>query len=302
MGGRLLEFMNHSQSFWDQIDAILVINLKHRTDRWDRINRMLQDQGVADKVIKIEAVEGNQLAGFGSRPWFRKNSAEKLLRMKAGAAGCCLSHRKAIETAQQRQCKRVLILEDDALFSSNATDESMDFIGTFLGQQPSVDMFYLGFYQKHCLHQPVAEKVIDDQALNIWRIRGPLMLHAVVIDKRIYPKLLDGLPTEKNIWPWMTYWGSIDAWIQNKFGRDSTIKIYGCRPSIVVQQANFSDICGRVLTVEESEGTHRPMQLKEVTEGQIQKLWPLSLGERIYQGYKRGQRLVRAYLFGYHKT
>lgn len=293
---------NEEWDLFSSIDAILVINLKHRTDRWKRISRMLSDRGVLDRVLRIEAVEGKDLPGLGARPWFRKDSSETLLRMKAGAAGCCLSHRKAIETAQKKGFNRVLVLEDDANFAPIANDKTMAALGEFLSTQDKVDMLYLGFYQKHCYYLPLAETKIDDHTLAIWRIRGPLMLHAVVISQRIYEPLLDQLPTKKNIWPWMTYWGSIDAWIQNKFGRDPQITICGCRPSVVVQEANFSDICGRILTVEESEGTHRPMQCKQVRSDQIESLWPRSIAERIYQSYKRGQRLLRAYCFGYHKT
>lgn len=287
---------------WRAVNAILVINLKHRTDRWERVVKMLSEHGVEDKVIRVDAVDGTTLPGYGRRPWFRKNSSDQLLRMKAGAAGCCFSHRKAIQTARDKGFGRILILEDDAILAATATAERMSFVGDFLMSEPDLDMFYLGFYQKHCYFQSLRKQQIDGEDFNIWRIRGPLMLHAVVIDKRIYDSLLSGLPTERNIWAWMTYWGSIDAWIQNWFGRNPAVKICGCRPNLIVQQANYSDICGRILSVEESEGTHRPMHLREIESAQIKSLWPLSFWERTYQFYKRGQRLVRAFLFGYHKT
>ena len=90
------------------------------------------------------------------------------------------------------------------------------------------------------------------------------MFHATVIHSRIFDRLLEGLSTENNIWHWMTYWGSIDSWITNSFGRNPSIRIAECRPNLVVQKANYSDICGRVLSVEESEGTHKPSELIEL--------------------------------------
>jgi GR25 family glycosyltransferase involved in LPS biosynthesis len=290
------------QSFWDQIDAILVINLKHRKDRWEKITSELKVFGVDEKAVRIEAIDGKELLGYSQKPWFTKRTPENVAKMKAGSAGCCLSHRKAIEFAKAQGYKRILLMEDDARFKKEFNDAAEDFLSQFLRNINQCDMLYLGFYQKTCVHVPTQKTDQDGLDYQIWRIRGPLMLHATIIDQRVYDKLLAGLPTTNNIWSWMTYWGSIDSWIQNKLGRQADVHIYGCRPNLVVQHANYSDICGRMLTVEESEGIHRESELIPVSEDQFSRSIQRPLLRIIQQTLKRTSRVVRSYSFGYSKT
>ena len=75
----------------DYIDAILYINLAHRTDRkkhiLDEIHKLCTDDS---KIHRIDAIK-------------REN----------GAFGCGLSHIKALEYALEHEWKTVLMLEDD---------------------------------------------------------------------------------------------------------------------------------------------------------------------------------------------
>lgn len=290
------------QPFWENIDAILVVNLEHRTDRWDQLIETLTSFGVEDKAIRINAVDGKKLAGYNKAPWFRKRTSEHVSKMKAGSAGCCLSHRKAIELAKAKGFNRILLMEDDAFFKDPLDQEIGGFLGEFIENEKQWDMLYLGFYIKKCPYSQISTTTIRENQYNIWRIRGPLMFHATLIHSRIFDQLLQGLPNENTIWPWMTYWGSIDSWITNCFGRNPRIKIAGCRPNLVVQRANYSDICGRVLSVEESEGTHKPSELIPLSLDDLKKTVRLSLFEKVHQTVKRSSRVLKAFLFGYSKT
>jgi glycosyl transferase, family 25 len=294
--------MAEKQPFWDQIDAILIVNMAHRTDRWEQLEKQLSEIGVADKMVQIEAIDGKTLPGYLEKPWFRSHTPENVSRMKAGSAGCCLSHRKAIQYAKDKGFKRILLMEDDALFNHNLKGKEGTAIGTILEDLNAWDMFYLGFYQKLNKHHVAVDIKSDEGNLQLWRIRGPLMFHATIINASIYGQLLAGLPTEKNIWPWMTYWGSIDSWIQNKFGRNKNVKIWATMPKLVVQVANYSDICGRLLSVEESEGSHRKSTLIPLDEKSFEKTLNLTFGEKCYDVLKRGNRVLRARFFGYKKT
>lgn len=236
-----------NKAFWSQIDAILVVNLAHRTDRWEKLIDKLASIGVAEKVHRIDAIMGWTLPGYLEHPWFRGRTPERVARMKAGSAGCCLSHRKAIAFARDQGYRHVLLLEDDALFNNDLTGREGELIAEILADDSQWDMFYLGFYQRMNKHHVAREETIDGHPFQLMRIRGPLMFHATVINQQIYDRLLEGLPTVDNIWSWMTYWGSIDAWIQNRFGRNRINRIWGTQPRLVVQQANYSDICGQVL-------------------------------------------------------
>ena len=115
------------QSFWDQIDAILVINLKHRNDRWEKLLSELKVFGVDKKAVRIEAIDGKKLPGYNQKPWFTKKTHENVDKMKAGSAGCCLSHRKAIEFAKAQGYKRILLMEDDARFKEEFNEAADDF-------------------------------------------------------------------------------------------------------------------------------------------------------------------------------
>lgn len=294
--------MTEKQPFWDQIDAILIVNMAHRTDRWEQLEKQLSEIGVADKMIQIEAIDGKTLPGYLEKPWFRSHTPGNVSRMKAGSAGCCLSHRKAIQYAKDKGFQRILLMEDDALFNHNLKGKEGAAIGTILEDLNAWDMFYFGFYQKLNKHHVAVDIKSDEGNLQLWRIRGPLMFHATVINASIYGQLLAGLPTEKNIWPWMTYWGSIDSWIQNKFGRNKNVKIWATMPKLVVQVANYSDICGRLLSVEESEGSHRKSTLIPLDKKIFEKTLNLTFGEKCYEILKRGNRVLRARLFGYKKS
>lgn len=291
-----------SSTFWEQVDAILVINLAHRTDRWEKLYTKLAGIGVADKVHRIDAIYGRSLPGYLERPWFSRRTPEAVARMKAGSAGCCLSHRKAIEFARDRGFRHILLLEDDALFNNDLTGREGELIAEVLADDQLWDMFYLGFYQRLNKHHVAHEETIDGHTFKLMRIRGPLMFHATMINQRIYDRLLDELPSTDNIWSWMTYWGSIDAWIQNRFGRDRTIRIWGTQPRLVVQEANYSDICEYVLSVEESEGTHFKSIMIPLGADAFERCLDLSTLEKAHQVLKRGNRWLRARLLGHKKT
>jgi len=76
-----------------RLDAILVINLNKRKDRWTHVQKTLKlISPIAKEIIRIEAVDCDP-----------------------GSKGCALSHLKALKLAQDRQFQNVLVLEDDAM-------------------------------------------------------------------------------------------------------------------------------------------------------------------------------------------
>ena len=87
----------------DNIDAILYINLAHRTDRnehiLNEIHKICKDDS---KIHRIDAIKNDN-----------------------GALGCGLSHIKALEFVLQNEWKTVLILEDDFTFKSNEINEKI---------------------------------------------------------------------------------------------------------------------------------------------------------------------------------
>ena len=76
------------------IDHILYINLEHRIDRRDEIERELARMDLTDKAERFEATYIKE----------------------QGILGCTISHMEAIRLAKTRGYKNVLILEDDFEF------------------------------------------------------------------------------------------------------------------------------------------------------------------------------------------
>lgn len=85
---------------FESIDKILVINLEHRTDRREKIQREL-DFLPKEKIVFVKAIY---------------NSDNPRL-------GCAQSHIKALELAQANKWRNVLILEDDMTWNRNKYSE-----------------------------------------------------------------------------------------------------------------------------------------------------------------------------------
>lgn len=287
--------------FWDEVEAILVINMKHRTDRWDTLMESLREVGVEDKVVRIEAVVGKDLPSYGKGPWFTARTPDPVASMKAGQAGCALSHRKAVTYAKEHRLKHYLVLEDDARFDDLLLGKEGEMISEVIRKPATWDLFYLGFYQRLNVYHTVREEEIDGRKFEIRRMRGPLLTHAFLVNSSVYDAMLADMPTERSVWGWIAYWGSVDSWIYNKFGRRRDVKVWGTMPRLVNQAADFSDISGRVQTEEESRGTHRRSTLVPKDLPGLESSMDRSVFELLYQVFKRGGRRARARLRGYRK-
>ena len=79
----------------EQIDAILYINLEHRTDRREHLEAEFKRMGIlTEKIHRINAIKNNN-----------------------GALGCTMSHLKALKLVEENTTwQRVLIMEDDYTF------------------------------------------------------------------------------------------------------------------------------------------------------------------------------------------
>jgi hypothetical protein len=104
----------------DYFDNIYIINLEHRTDRWQHCEEQMVKHGfTAEKFKAIGATE-----------------------MIKGWQACTLSHIAVLEDARQRGFERVLVLEDDFVFCDDFNDK-------FLSQySPNWQILYLGIGHK----------------------------------------------------------------------------------------------------------------------------------------------------------
>ena len=113
---------------------ILVINLKHRTDRLTSITKELKRMGLWEQT---QIVEGDRIVAH-----------------RTGTAGVASSHAKCLKLAKERSWEKVIILQDDCLFlsSRNELDEHLQkseniqgikglWFGAFYQAYPTKSMF-----------------------------------------------------------------------------------------------------------------------------------------------------------------
>lgn len=231
--------MNTTSPFWNLLDGICVINLDHRTDRWQEISEQLTHVPT-DKIHRISAVWGKKLESYGKGRYFQGCNEEESL-FWAGRAGCLLSHRRCIEHASQNQWERVLILEDDADFHDSLTGD----IGQMLAQTITAekwDILYLGATPYYPMAAPLNKVSSAKGEVTLARIMGPLCTHAMLIHKQAYRELLNLLPTEDTVWQWLATHLSYDSWLANEYGRTARHTILGCYPNLCSQSLSYSDI------------------------------------------------------------
>lgn len=105
-----------SDSRWDGVSRIVVINAEHRRDRYDAVMRELAAaRAPLDRVIKLRAV-------------IERPTRDSRLN---GGISCIKSHLAALEVAAPARGEHVLILEDDFCFASEL-ETHLDDLAAFL--------------------------------------------------------------------------------------------------------------------------------------------------------------------------
>jgi glycosyl transferase family 25 len=103
---------------------IVVINLPHRTDRWQALSSRMSAVGL-DNVIRVPAVEGGRLSVDHMAALLRAPTGDiddaprSHLALTRPAIGCFLSHLAIWQWVSRSNLTRVLILEDDAAPASH---------------------------------------------------------------------------------------------------------------------------------------------------------------------------------------
>jgi glycosyl transferase, family 25 len=97
---------------------VVVINLPHRTDRWQAVSRRMSEAGLT-RLIRAPAVEGARLAGAQIAALLSSSDAihdapRSHLTLTRPAVGCFLSHLAIWQWIIGENLPRALVLEDDA--------------------------------------------------------------------------------------------------------------------------------------------------------------------------------------------
>lgn len=221
------------------IEAFLVINLDHRVDRWTEFLATSQGRISRDQIHRISAILGSRLRGAGQRPWFKENTDSQVV----GSAGCTLSHRKALQFAEEQNFGHVVILEDDVKLLDSFSSMH-DFFKRHLKRHASLpDLTYLGCKKPA---PPFKHLSVPCDAFGLYEISGAFCTHAYLISPRLRRHLLQVLPTEDSIWPWIAQYRCIDRWMSYVLRRKFSIT--AIMPAIAVQSESFSDITQKICT------------------------------------------------------
>ncbi len=234
--------------FWRLVDAVLVINLDQRADRWANLQHESSGLIPADRLHRSPAVLGRELTGFGKLPWFRGRSRDATW---AARAGCTLAHRRALATAREKNWHHALILEDDIVLPP-ALVKILPTLGTWLETNPEAwDICYLGYTDPM---QPSRHLIDLPAGTSLHAIYGCNCAHAYLVNGRTRDDLLARLPTSDSIWPWLARHRAIDRWYMRTLGRRH--RVVAVSPCLINQRAGFSDIVRRE-TDYQLTGTHR---------------------------------------------
>ncbi len=224
-------------SIWQLIDAVLVINLDHRADRWTQFQQAAAGIIPPDKILRIPAVDGKEITGFGARPWFRGRKRD---RTWAARAGCVLSHRRALATTRDHGWQTVLILEDDVAIEPAFGQLAEALAATLAGHPEAWQICYLGFTEPLAPCRVIA--AVDDSH-QLCEISGCTTTHAYLVQSRASGWILANLPDASSIWPWLSRHRAIDRWYQTVLARHFPVACVS--PAVMNQRQGFSDIVQR---------------------------------------------------------
>lgn len=205
----------------EHIDAILYINLAHRTDRKEHLLHELQKWGVpSSKIHRIDAIQRTP-----------------------GALGCGLSHIQTLEYVfSHPEWNTVLILEDDFTFYSESSSEINGAIQRLITSHRFFDVGLLSHNKDYIKYRttPVesVKKVLYSQTGSSYLIRRhylPKLLHNMKVAMADMER--HGRRHENCIDIHWTKLQPADRW-------------YALVPAIGYQYENYSDIEQRVISYE----------------------------------------------------
>ncbi len=231
--------MPQPPTFWDAIDAVVVINLDHRADRWAQIQSHLAPIVPVAKLHRLSAVRGVDLPGYGQGRLFGRT---KRPTTWGGRGGCALSHRNALRLAAHNNWQQVLILEDDARFTQPLGGTLGSALAAFLSDpKRAPGVCFLGQRESR---GPVRLLAPLDESHVLCQIGGCLAAHAYIVDAPVRDLLLARLPQhDAQVWSWLARHVAVDTWYGQALSGLGVVTAVS--PGVVAQEACFSEILQR---------------------------------------------------------
>lgn len=146
----------------DHFDAILYINLEHRTDRNEHIlNEIGKLCSDSTKIHRIDAI-----------------------KREPGALGCGLSHIKALEFAlEHSEWNNILVLEDDFTFKSNDSNAIQNDVLSIMDPLTNFDVIVLSYNHNYL-------QSINTPYINIKKVNYTQTTSSYIIKNKYIPKLI----------------------------------------------------------------------------------------------------------------
>ena len=191
-------------------DKIYVINLDHRTDRWEKVVNSFKSIGL-DNYERYSAIKTDN-----------------------GWLGCNLSHLGVIEKSKENGYDNFLVFEDDFVLQDNFIESVTE---TIKQLPEDWDMFYLGGNLSMC-------KVKEQISKNITKVDSVLTTHCYAMRGTIYDKVLNEspiMPPQKGFLRGQV----IDVYYSEKICPNHNT--YICDPMLCTQDTGYSDIEKRVV-------------------------------------------------------
>lgn len=222
-----------SNSPWVHIDAVSVVNLDIRPERWDAFIKSAEGLIPTEKIYRLSASLGVGLPGFGLPPWFRGRITDKRWGAKAG---CTLSHQRTMETAVAHGWETILVMEDDADLHKFTTEDLTVTLEYLFSNPSSWDVCYLGYSKTR---GPSLKAGMAGSREFVY-VSGCATTHAYLVNRKARDWILKKLPSQESIWDWTARHRIIDRWYCWHLSR--SLKVVAISPGLVPQLEGFSDI------------------------------------------------------------
>lgn len=195
----------------EYFDKVFCINLDRREDRMLMAEKELKKFNI--EFERFSAVDGNTLV---------KEDYTTNPNIPVGHIGCTLSHARLISICKERGYKKVLILEDDVIFSDNFEINFADYVKEI---PKNWDMFYLG--GNHNFHMGQKLRMVSK---HIGKCHSTFSTHAYAISENMFDEAIEVLSKGEK---------QVDVYYSEIQKRRHIYTIY---PGIANQRADYSDI------------------------------------------------------------
>ena len=200
------------EKLWDIFDGAVYINLKHRTDRKERVLKQFESININPKRFEGCYFSEQELKEFGLKP-----------RYKINVTNFNLSMLKVASEARRLKLKNILIFEDDCFFDKEKLLETIPHLQEL--KNINWDLFYLGGAISK------SNNSVTKVSKNLFSVKkGLYETHAYAINNSFYDHMLKNIIIRAQGF-------AIDNWFSCTDKEVITIKT-----PVAFQEKGFSDI------------------------------------------------------------